>query len=71
MKKRNFKFSMRLLDKACFLVSIMICSVCLSAIGCAMVKTSIHKYDINGGNRANVMNVSEFVCSSDSVSIVR
>lgn len=68
---RNFKFSMRLLDKACFLVSIMICSVCLSALGFAMVKTSIRKYNINDGNRMSAMNVNEIICGSDSVSIVR
>ena len=66
MNMRKFKFSMRLLDKACFLVSIMICSVCLSAIGCAIANTHLHNYDSGSG-----MSVNEIVCSSDSVSIVR
>lgn len=62
--KKGFDF--RFLGKACFLVVVCICSLCLSTISWAMVKSSY-------GSKVRAMNnvTEKVICGSDSVSIVR
>ena len=59
-------FDFRFLGKVCFLAMVCICSLCLSTISWAMVKSSYGKVRVMNNN------VTEnVICGSDSVSIVR
>ena len=60
---KKFNFNLRFLDKVCFLVSIAVCSFCLSTIGWAVVNSSHN-------NVVSELNDGSIVCS-DSVSIVK